>query len=83
MGITCPGLGTFARLNSHARPCALSSHHSGWRQVLSYSYTYIVFYWKYSWTFQEPGTVSTLLYIDTDIASSSYMIPTFCLYLKG
>lgn len=46
-GKTCPDLDMYAQLNSHARPYALSIYHSGWRWVLSYSYTYIVFHWKY------------------------------------
>lgn len=56
-GKTSPDLGTYVQLNNHARPYVLSICHSGWRWVLSYSSTDIVFYWRYIWTFQEPGTV--------------------------
>lgn len=78
-GKTCPDLVTYAQLNSHARPYALSVFHSGWRGVLSYPYTYIVFYWKYMGNLvQSPIPV----YIDTDIDSGSCMLLTFYLCLK-
>lgn len=46
-GKTSPDLGTYRQLNNHARPYVLSICHSGWRWVLSYSSTDIVFYWRY------------------------------------
>lgn len=46
-GKTSPDVGTYAQLNNHAGPYVRSICQSGWRWVLSYSSTDIVFYWRY------------------------------------